>query len=94
MVTSEAASNGRWNWIFEVAASYPDKTVRDLLEYVSADLGKRLIFESRGVEAATVNLRMATGSLRGIGPAKALQAIVESSGLRLVETESEVRIGF
>ena len=94
IVTNEAASDDRWNWIFEVPANYPDKTIRELLEYVSADLGKQLIFESRGVEAATVNLRMTTGSLQGVGPSEALRAIVESSGLRLVETDNEVRIGF
>jgi hypothetical protein len=93
-VKDEPASSQRWAWILEVAPDYPEAGVRVLLDRICADLGKRLVFESPGVEAAVANLSLSTGSLSGTDPELALEALVRSSGLGFTQNSTEVRLRF
>ena len=94
VIRNESASHNRWEWIHELTPNYPDVSVQKLLQSICTDLGKRLLFESPGVETSTINQRVASGSLRGLHPADALKVLVEISGLHMSENSTEIRITF
>jgi len=93
-VVDEPASHSRWQWITQLSPDYENLIGQDLLMQLSRDAGKRLIFASPGVKAAVANLHRETGSFDGIRPELVLRAIVEGSDMELVETDSELIIGF
>jgi len=89
----EAASDERWNWIHGVASGYTERTVPALLEAIGRDLGKRVVYANRGVEATIANTSV-QGTLANLAPDEALQLVARSAGLVLTETDATITVDF
>ena len=78
---SEPASDERWMWIHEVPAGYRERRLSALLPAIARDLGLKLVYADRGVEATTLNLSLSGDDLQGLPPRQALEVAVAASGL-------------
>ncbi|MFK7732555.1 MAG: FecR domain-containing protein [Pseudomonadales bacterium] len=87
----EAKSNTRWNWVHDTPTRYESERVEELLELISHDLGKRIEFASKGVEASVATMRI-NGELNPAKPRETLEIITRSSNLRYAENERTIKI--
>ncbi len=78
--TREAGSAPRWDWIHDVSAGYQSRLVSEVLGQIGRDLGKPMVYASRGVQATLSNDQV-QGELDALHPRKALELVANSAGL-------------
>ncbi len=87
----ESKSNSRWEWVHNTPTVYNSQRVEELLSLISHDLGKRVEFASKGVEASVATMRI-NGELNPAKPRETLEIITRSSNLRYAENEQTIKI--
>lgn len=87
----ETKSNARWDWVHNTPTRYESERVKELLSLISHDLGKRIEFASKGVEASVATMRI-NGALNPAKPRETLEIITRSSNLRFAENERTIKI--
>jgi hypothetical protein len=93
-VGPEPASDNRWAWIHDVHPGYSETGVAALLKAISGDLGLSMEFSSPAVMASVMSAQL-DGDLSGLPPEDALQVVLRTSGLQVVEEGPQrLLIGF
>lgn len=87
----ETKSNARWDWVHNTPTRYESERVAELLTLISHDLGKRIEFANKGVEASVATMRI-NGELNPAKPRETLEIITRSSNLRYAENEQTINI--
>lgn len=87
----ETKSNTRWDWVHNTPTQYESERVEELLSLISHDLGKRIEFANKGVEASVATMRI-SGALNPAKPRETLEIITRSSNLRYAENERTIKI--
>jgi ferric-dicitrate binding protein FerR (iron transport regulator) len=80
---SAAASGSEWSWIGEVAPpiDIEGRPLSDLLDWVARETGRRVVFVDAQTEAEAASAVL-HGSVAGLSPDEALQAVLPTTRLR------------
>lgn len=89
--SNESSIDPRWAWIHDVPAGYASDETLVLLREIVRDLGKRLRFRSRGVEASLA-LERVDGDFTGMAPMEALQILGAASNIEWRDEGEELSI--
>ncbi len=82
-----AADHPDWDWI-QIVAAAPDidgRPVIELLRWVAAEAGRTLVFADSGAEAGAARIVL-SGSIKGLTPLQALDAMLQATDLRYALT--------
>lgn len=81
---SETAIHGpSWDWVAATAPSFDidGRALPDFLAWAGRELGLRIDYATPGIEAAAARVRL-SGSVAGLMPDQALQAVMDTTRLR------------
>jgi ferric-dicitrate binding protein FerR (iron transport regulator) len=87
----EPSSAARWDWIHEASAGYESRVLPEVLSQIGRDLGKPVIYASRGVQA-TIAAEQVQGDLTNLAPYQALELVTKSAGLSWRELDQSIQI--
>jgi ferric-dicitrate binding protein FerR (iron transport regulator) len=83
----------RWEWVLQVAAApeIDGRPLRELLEWVSRECGQEIVFEDPALAARSAGIVL-SGSIRGLSPLAALEAVLPTCGLTHRMEQRSIRI--
>lgn len=88
-----SASDESWGWVLDLAPSFhlADRSLADFLGWVARETGKKVTFSS-GEEADRLSAIVLYGSVDGLRPDEALDAVLPTCGLSAIEGEDAIAI--
>jgi len=90
---SISASDESWSWVLGLAPSFPlaGRSLGDFLGWVGRETGKKVVF-SAPEDADRLSAIVLYGSVDGLRPDEALDAVLPTCGLSAVESENAIAI--
>jgi ferric-dicitrate binding protein FerR (iron transport regulator) len=83
----------RWDWVQQVAPApeIDGRPLHELLEWVERECGQEIAFEDPALAARSSNIVL-SGSIRGLSPLAALEAVLPTCGLTFQAEPATIRI--
>lgn len=90
---SISVSDESWRWILDLAPSFrlPGRTLGDFLGWIEREKGKQVVFSAPG-EAERLSSIVLYGSVDGLRPDEALDAVLPTCGLTAIESDQGIEI--
>ena len=89
--TTVAAHDPAWRWAAHTAPPFDinERTLAAFAEWVARETGRKLVYESSDAQSAASEVRL-RGSIAGLDPDTALNAVLSTTQLRRYQTKDEL----